>query len=94
MAFHVLMGRRRRRALIRVARAIRYGLSLPDSTARRQARLLADVFGPQLERRLLEMRCVPLTPHVVPHIGPDAPGSQPCFLEAFQFLPMTMCRVP
>jgi hypothetical protein len=40
--------RRRDRAMHRLARAIRYGLSMPDSEAARQARLLADIFGPQL----------------------------------------------
>ena len=39
----------RRRVLDRFVRAVEYGLSLPDSRPARQARLLADVFGPQLE---------------------------------------------
>lgn len=46
--------RRRDRAMNRLARAIRYGLSMPDSEAARQARLLADIFGPQLGLTLYE----------------------------------------
>ena len=40
--------RRRRRSMNRLAAAIRYGLSRPDTESGRQARLLADIFGPQL----------------------------------------------
>jgi hypothetical protein len=43
-----LSARRRHRAMHKLARAIQYGLSMPDSEAARQARLLADIFGPQL----------------------------------------------
>ena len=48
LAQRSLTARRRQRALNRLARAIRYGLSMPDSEPARQARLLADIFGPQL----------------------------------------------
>ena len=40
--------RRRRRSMARLAQAIRYGLARPDTEPGRQARLLADIFGPQL----------------------------------------------
>jgi hypothetical protein len=40
--------RRRRRNMRRLVEAIRYGLARPDTESGRQARLLADIFGPQL----------------------------------------------
>ena len=40
--------RRRRRSMNRLVAAIRYGLARPDTEPGRQARLLADIFGPQL----------------------------------------------
>ena len=48
LASRTLTARRRHRALSKLARAIEYGLSMPDTEASRQARLLADIFGPQL----------------------------------------------
>lgn len=44
--------RRQRRALNKLVRAIRYGLSVPHTEPGRQARLLAEVFGPQLGEAL------------------------------------------
>lgn len=40
--------RRRHRAIRRLVQAIRYGLSVPETETGRQAKLLADIFGPQL----------------------------------------------
>lgn len=57
--------RRRDRAMNRLARAIRYGLSMPDSEAARQARLLADIFGPQLGLALDEPAQQPLAVQVL-----------------------------
>lgn len=67
--------RRRRRAMNQLIRAIRYGLSRPDSHAARQARLLADIFMPQLGVGLDETRHEPLTLHVVKHVEGDAAGA-------------------
>jgi hypothetical protein len=40
--------RRRRRSMNRLVQAIQYGLARPNTEPGRQARLLADIFGPQL----------------------------------------------
>ena len=42
------IARRRRRSMNRLVRAIQYGLAKPNTEPGRQARLLADIFGPQL----------------------------------------------
>ncbi len=55
LASRTLAARRRHRALNKLAQAIQYGLSMPDTEASRQARLLADIFGPQLGMRFDEV---------------------------------------
>lgn len=67
--------RRRRRAMNQLLRAIHYGLSRPDSESARQARLLADIFMPELGVRLDETRHEPLALHVVKHVEGDAAGA-------------------
>jgi len=67
--------RRRRRAMNKLIRAIRYGLSRPDSESSRQARLLADIFLPELGVGLDETRHEPLTLRVVTNVEGDAAGA-------------------
>jgi len=67
--------RRQRRALNQMIRAIRYGLSRPDSESARQARLLADIFLPELGVGRDEPRHEPLALRVVQHVEGDAPGA-------------------
>ncbi len=67
--------RRRRRAMNQLLRAIHYGLSRPDSECARQARLLADIFMPELGVRLDETRHEPLALHVVKDVEGDAAGA-------------------
>ena len=80
--------RRRRRVLKTIVRAIRCGLSMPDSVPARQARLLADLFGPQLG--LFDERHEPLELHVVPHVDGDAQW----FLPQAHFTSTTTGRMP
>ena len=67
--------RRQRRAMNRLIRAIRYGLSRPDSESARQARLLADIFLPELGVGRDEQRHEPLALRIVQHVEGDAPGA-------------------
>lgn len=66
------VARRRQRALNELARAIRYGLSMPDSEPARQARLLADIFGPQLGMELDEAPDQPCTLRVLRKVEGNA----------------------
>ena len=79
---------RRRRGLTHIVRAIRCGLSMPDSAPARQARLLADVFGPQLG--LFDERHEPLTLHVVSHVD----GAAQPFLPQAHFTSTATGRMP
>ena len=70
---NVAMRRRRRTAMRmqRLAQAIRYGLMIPDSETGRQAKLLADIFGPQLGLGIDEAAQEPLTLRVLYHVNRD-----------------------
>lgn len=67
-----LSARRRQRALNKLARAIQYGLSMPDSEPARQAKLLADIFGPQLGMGLDEGLQEPQTLRVLRKVEGNA----------------------
>jgi hypothetical protein len=67
-----ITARRRQRAMNKLARAIQYGLSMPDSEAARQARLLADIFGPQLGMDLDEPLQEPQTIRILHKVEGNA----------------------
>lgn len=67
--------RRHRRALNQLIRAIRYGLSRPDSESARQARLLADIFLPELGVGRGEPRHEQLALRVVQDLEGDPAGA-------------------
>jgi hypothetical protein len=65
------VARRRRRRLYRLMQAIQYGLSIPGTETGRQAKLLADIFGPQLGLQLDEPPQEPLTLRVLYDVDHD-----------------------